>query len=355
MTDTDTTAPERTTRRDLAEGKIERVLSDKTSLVPMGQDIGGLRFENAMQMAEAAKLMSTAGPMLPPWLQGNVGGCWGIILRATELGISPLTLAQWSYVTENRGVQRVSYESQFFHAIIEQRAPITTRLSSRYEGEGDNRKCFVFATFKGETEPREWPPKDSADQFTLGKLRPPLNEYGKRKGSPLWDSKPDLQLFYNMSRDWARVFCPDVISGLYARDEFPDDEEVRIGPERARDVSPKLAERLRGPVAGGEGFAGKGKIAQHIDAAMNAARDPRHDNKHQPAAEPTHTLVPAGDVVEVQANDHPDDAGAAPQPPEAAPATPSQSDAPSPVGDASDGAAPADTLLSGAAATPKKR
>jgi hypothetical protein len=164
-----------------------------------------------------------------------------------------------------------------------------------------------------------------------------------------------LQLFYNMSRDWARVFCPDVISGLYARDEFPDDEEVRIGPDRARDVSPKLAERLRGPVAGGEGFAGKGKIAQHIDAAMNAARDPRHDNKHQPAAEPTHTLVPAGDVVEVQANDHPDDAGAAPQPPEAAPATPSQSDAPSPVGDASDGAAPADTLLSGAAATPKKR
>jgi hypothetical protein len=343
MTDTDTTAPERTTRRDLAEGKIEKVMSDKTSLVPMGQDIGGLKFENAMQMAEAAKLMSTAGPMLPPWLQGNVGGCWGIILRATELGISPLTLANWSYVVENKGVQRVAFESQFYHAIIEARAPITTRLNHEIIGEGDNRRCRVWATFKGEKEPRVWPPDSAGDEFTLGKLRPDKNQYGAIKGSPLWETKPELQMFYDMSRDWARAYCPDILGGVYAREEFPDAEEVRIGPDRARDVSPKLAERLRGPVAGGEGFAGKDKIAQHIDDAMNAAREPRRDKKNQSATEHASTLVPAGDAAEVDAH-RPGGAGAVPHPPETAPAARSQSDASSVVVGASDGAAPEGTL-----------
>jgi hypothetical protein len=281
---TTATAEAPITRRDLADGKIERVMSERTALVPMSDLTGGLRFENALQMAEAAKLMATAGPMLPPWLQGNVGGCWGIILRATELGISPLTLANWSYVTENRGVQRVAYESQLYHAIIEARAPITTRLNHEIIGTGDERRCRVWATFKGEGEPR------SFTSETLGSLRPATNEYGKVKGSQLWIDKPEVQMFYDGSRDWARIYCPDILGGIYARDEFPDAEPVRIGPDRARDVSPKLAERLRGP--GGEGFPGQ-CVAQHIDAALDAARDPKHKSKTAGKHEPP--LVPAGD------------------------------------------------------------
>ncbi|WFU46042.1 recombinase RecT (plasmid) [Bradyrhizobium sp. CB82] len=95
------------------------------------------------------------------------------------------------------------------------------------------------ATFKGEKEPRYFPPLDAApDQFTLGKLRPKRNDSGRIKGSPLWDIKPDLQLFYNMSRDWARMYAPDVISGMYGRDEM-EDAGFTVASEAARDVSPK--------------------------------------------------------------------------------------------------------------------
>lgn len=238
--------PERVTRRDLAEGNAEKVVKERTEQVLMFKGGGGVDVANLRDMIDEAKLLSTAGPMIPPWLQGNVGGMFGVCMKAHELGISALTLAGWTYIVENKGEKRVAYESQFFHAIVEQRAPITTRLNVEYEGEGDGRRCRVFATFKGEKEPRYFPPKDAdPTQFTLGKLRPPRNDSGKVKGSPLWDLKPDLQLFYNASRDWARMYCPDVIGGMYGRDEMEDAGFV-VASETAKDVSPRLAERLRG-------------------------------------------------------------------------------------------------------------
>ena len=254
-------SPERPTRRELAEGKIEKVLGERSELVPMGDLFGGLRFENMLQVAEAAKLMSTAGPMLPPWLQGNVGGCWGIILRATELGISPLTLAEWSYVVEKGGIQRVAYMSQFYHAITEAKAPLKTRLNHEFLGEGDEMKCRVWATFRGEDKER------SITSRTLKELRPAKIESGATKGSPLWTRKPEIQMFYDTSRDWARVYCPDILGGVYALEEMEEQ-----GWKEARDVTPTKLDplRLRGP--GGEGFKGSDKIASHVNETLNAAR-----------------------------------------------------------------------------------
>lgn len=261
----------RVTRRDLAEGNIGKVMTERTTMVPISDF--GLKFENAFQMGEAAKLMATAGPMLPEWLQGNVGGCWGIILRATELGISPLTLANWSYLVENKGVKRVAYESQFYHAIVEARAPIKDRLQHEILGEGEERRCRVWATFKGATK------ETSLLSNTLAELRPGKNQYGQTKGSPLWDRKPDVQMFYDTSRDWARLHCPDILGGVYARDELEETEQRRV--DNARDVSPRLAGRLNGP--GGEGFAGA-TAPQSIDAALAAARAPPADIKPPAAA-----------------------------------------------------------------------
>lgn len=259
----------RVTRRDLAEGKIAKVLDpERTGLVPM-HDGGGLKFENAFQMAEAAKLMSTAGPLLPEWLQGNVGGCWAIILRSNEIGISPLTLAAMTFVTEKGGKQRIGYDSSYFRTLVEMYAPIKDRLAARYEGEGDDLICVVYATFKGESEPRQFPPKGTEKNFTLGILRPDRNQYGQIKGSPLWDEKPPLQLFYAMSRDWARMYCTDIVAGVYTKDELVESgyEDVT----RPTDMSSRLRDRLRGKNS--EGFGGEGfrQGTQSIDAALAEA------------------------------------------------------------------------------------
>lgn len=263
----------RVTRRDLVEGKIGKVLDpERTGMV---QVTSGLKFENAFQIAEAAKIMATCGPLLPPWLQGNVGGCWGILLRSNEIDVPPLTLAQMTFVTEKKGVQRVGYDSTYFRTMIEKFAPIKQRLNCRYEGEGDDLVCIVYATFKGETEPRQFPPKGQEKQFTLKKLHPGHNEYGTVKGSPLWDTKPTVQLWYAMSRDWARFYCGDIVAGAYSKDELNEAGFEDTEVTQPTDLSPRLRDRLSGPR--GEGFAGMASIDKAIAEAT-----PKHRKTGEP-------------------------------------------------------------------------
>lgn len=285
MTDTTTNETEavRAARRELIE--------HRASQVALSPDGTGINYENILQVWDAAKLYAQMGPMLPPWLQGNTGGMFGIVLRAKELNMSVLTLANWTYVVENKGVTRIAYESQYFHALIESHAPIKERLHWEIIGEGEDRRCRVWATLKGETEPRVF----LSD--TLAKLRPGKNQYGQTKGSPLWDSKPDLQLFYNASRDFARVYFPDVLGGCYGVDEMVDVGGNVVGPDATKDVSPNLRQRLRGPV--GEGFEHE-RSAQSIEAAIASATviDPKKPGKAKPD-EPTASQTPSSDPASI--------------------------------------------------------
>lgn len=226
---------------------------------------GGIDFGTLKDLHTAAGWMCKAGPMLPPWLQNNHGGMFGICLKAHELGISALALANWSYVVTNKGIERVAYEAQFFNAIISPgpRSPLKTKLQYEIIGEGDDRRCRVWATMKGEDKPREF----LSD--TLAKLRPDKNDFGKTKGSPLWDKKPEVQMFYNASRDFARLYCPEVIGGLYSKDELDESREGFQGPQNAKDVTP-FPRRAPGEVR-------QISMAQLDEALTSASPDPAAD------------------------------------------------------------------------------
>lgn len=248
------------TRRDLAEGRIEKVATDRTAEVAVSAT-GGVSYENVLQMADTAKLLSTAGPLLPPWLQGNVGGMFAICMRAQELGVSPLSLAGWTYVVENKGVKRVGYESAFFRALLDTRAPLKKRPEYEIVGEGDNRKCRITFHIRNEESPRVY------EGETLGKLRPARNEGGAIKGSPLWDRKPDLQLAYDASRDLMRLYFPELVSGIFGRDEVEGVEIEQPLPQAP--AAPSLRARLNG--TRDEGFRHE-KVEQEIEASLAAAR-----------------------------------------------------------------------------------
>lgn len=196
------------------EDRIDRAAAGGTEV---SAALGGVQFRNMIEIMEAAKLLAISGPAIPKWLQGNVGGCWAVIVQAVEWGFSPIAVARMSY--EVSGV--TGYMAQLVHAVIEKRAPIVGRLRHKFEGEGDERVCIVWAQVKGEAEPLEYrsPP--------FGRIQP--------KNSPLWKTKPDLQQYYNTSRDFCRVYFPDVLLGVYAEDELRDSH---IGPDKAKDVTP---------------------------------------------------------------------------------------------------------------------
>lgn len=162
----------------------------------------GMILKTAVQASEYAKILMQMGQAVPPAVRGNYGIAHAICSLAVALEMPAEFLASKAYVVSDR----VSFESQLIHAIIEQRAPLSRRLRAKYNGSGDQRTCTVIGYLHGEEEPFEYtsPP--------IGQITP--------KNSPLWKTKPDLQLWYNASRDWARMYCPDVILGMYSEDEL---------------------------------------------------------------------------------------------------------------------------------------
>ena len=190
----------------------------------------GVEILNFSQQVDFAKFMATAGFAVPRHLRQNVGACLAILDMSQRWGFQPYMVARMSYVVNDV----LCWEAQLIHAVIERFAPLRNRLRPRYEGEGDERRCIVVGHMKGEVEPLDYvSPR-------IGGITP--------KNSPLWKTDPDQQLWYYSSRAWCRRHCPDVLLGIYGRDELQDNPH--IGFDNARDVTPEsaaLAERLSNP------------------------------------------------------------------------------------------------------------
>lgn len=217
-------------------GKITDSLNrDVLSTIETSPQRGGPLTVNYNQLLDMAKTMSTAKYGIPPHLQGNPGDCLAIRELALNTGLSAYGLAQHCYIVKGM----LSYDAQVIHAIIEKHAPIEQRLRYTYDGSiGDGtRTCTVTGTFRGELDPVSYTTPQ------IGKITP--------KNSPLWTSDPDQQLGYFAVRRWGRKYCPDVLLGVFDRDEIDDNF---VGADRAKDVTPNLMERLPGKIEGA-GFA----------------------------------------------------------------------------------------------------
>jgi hypothetical protein len=242
------------TRRDLVEQNINKVFP-QPSQVGISASTGGLMFQTLAEIIEAAKMMSMSGPAIPPWLQGNPGGCWAIIVQANQWGFDPISVARMSY---DAGGQ-VAYMAQLVHAVIERRAPLQKRLRFTYEGEGENRVCICTGHIKGEVDPLEY-------------RSPPIKKISPKK-SPLWLTDPDQQLAYYSSRSWCRRYCPDVLLGVYDREELGD----RTGADKAIDVTDKanaLHERLVAAAETNGDKPAEGFRAGIVEAGLNGDHDP---------------------------------------------------------------------------------
>jgi hypothetical protein len=255
-------------RGALIESKINM---ERASTI--GVALGGLNTSDMAQVLEYAKGMALSGPMVPAFCRNQVWTCFGICVQAIEWQMSPFSLARMAYAVENTRTREitVSYMSQVHHAVLESRAPLKERLKVRYEGEGDDTVCVVSGVFKGETEPREWKSPRLGDRRPkpqTRKNRQTGEEYTTTSGSPLWESKPLVQLFYDTSRDWARIYCPDVTLGLYSRDEMEDAGFSDTGPPRGEpDDDGGLGARLTSSALARAGFPAEAAAAT-IDAEL---------------------------------------------------------------------------------------
>lgn len=261
-----------TTKGDLARMGLDALDPQKAGAVTVSHSAGGVSFASAMEVMEFAKLMSVSSTAVPKHLRNNPGACLRIVFQAIEWRMSPYAVADKSYEVNDR----IAYESQLVHAVIEARAPLRERLDCEYDGEAADRTCTVTGKFMDGTERKYTSPK-------IKEIRV--------KNSPLWQADPDQQLFYYSSRSWARKWCPDVLMGIYSR------EELREEPE---ETAPGLHARLAGAERSEEGHtpghveseldqvaAGVGKVieAKPEPEAQPVKRRGRGPNKPKPIVE----------------------------------------------------------------------
>lgn len=175
------------------------------------------------EVIEASKLMAQSGAAVPSHCRNAPGACFAIMMRALRWGMDPFAVASKSYQVKD---QIIAYEAQLIQAVVNTRAGLVDDLEVTYEGEGQDRRCKVVGTLnRGRRQPREY-------------ISPKVKDI-KVKNSPLWQSDLDQQLHYFSTRNWARRWCPEVLLGVYTKEEI-ESGEVVTEADRAQAIEHKL-------------------------------------------------------------------------------------------------------------------
>lgn len=187
---------------------------------------------SSLQKLQAfAEVMAQGKATIPAHLSGKPADCLAIALQAAQWGMNPYAVAQKTHSVNGT----LGYEAQLVNAVITSSTAVQGRFKYEYGGDWEKFKpgaanasnerglsVRVGAVLKGETE------------ITWGE--PLYMEYVTTRNSPLWKTAPKQQLAYLAVKYWARLYCPDVILGVYTPDEFEPAQrsERDVIPARSR-------------------------------------------------------------------------------------------------------------------------
>ncbi|MCE1010178.1 RecT family recombinase [Pseudomonas monteilii] len=202
------------------------------------------------KMMRLAEVMATGRATLPKHFNGNPADCLAVVMQSMQWKMNPFAVAQKTHLVN--GV--LGYEAQLVNAVITTCAPVVDRLHYEWFGEwekvigkfeikrgekGEYRTpgwkmadeeglgVRVWATFRGEAEPRVL-------ELLLAQAR--------TRNSTLWADDPRQQLAYLATKRWSRLYCPDVILGVYSPDELEEtNQPIRdLTPTRKADEPKQL-------------------------------------------------------------------------------------------------------------------
>lgn len=169
--------------------------------------------QNMQTLMNFADVMAKGQVSTPNHLRGKPADCLAITMQAAQWGMNPFAVAQKTHLVNGT----LGYESQLINAVISSSRAIVGRF--HYEQVGDwskwqlNKKdseiglgVRVGAVLNGETE-ITW---GETVWFSTVAIR----------NSPLWKTQPYQQICYLAMKHWARLYTPDVILGVYDKDEL---------------------------------------------------------------------------------------------------------------------------------------
>lgn len=198
------------------------------------------------QLTAFANLMADSRVSVPDHLAGKPADCMAIVMQSMQWGMNPYAVAQKTHLVSGK----LGYEAQLVNAVISSSTAISGRF--HYDYGGDWSRCTASKEVtvkrkgsKGEyttTERvRAWSDADEMGLFVrVGAVirgekditwsEPLYLSSVVVRNSPLWVSNPKQQIAYLALKYWARLYTPDVILGVYTKEELEGHLEKEINP-----------------------------------------------------------------------------------------------------------------------------
>lgn len=180
-----------------------------------------LNTESLGQMMRLAEVMAKGVATVPKHLAGNPSDCLAVVMQAMQWQMNPYAVAQKTHIVSGT----LGYEAQLVNAVVQASGFISGPFRYEYSAEGQPLSCRVGAVIRGESS-ITWGEWLRADSVTT-------------KNSPLWKTNPKQQLGYLQVKNWARLYCPGAILGVYTQDE--------LEPAQERDVTPTAQTQQQAP------------------------------------------------------------------------------------------------------------
>lgn len=175
-----------------------------------------------------ADLMASGTATVPKHLQGKPADCLAIVMQASRWGMDPFAVGQKTHLINGT----LGYEAQLVNSVITSSKVVDSRFHYEYGGDWEkivgvkeNRDesglyIRVGAVLRGETEITYGEPVYLADVQT--------------RNSPLWKTMPKQQIAYLAVKYWSRLYCPEVIMGVYTPDELEERTIKDVTPQKER-------------------------------------------------------------------------------------------------------------------------
>ncbi|WP_152045455.1 recombinase family protein [Aureimonas psammosilenae] len=235
-----------TENRALAPARAPREIMPTDDAVPM---LDTAKFEHMQRIANVMASTSMIPDTLRKVKNGGsevdlspgqvIANCFLVVNQAVRWGMDPFAVAQCVSIVHGK----LCYEGKLVSAVLD--AKLGTKLHHHLIGSGEARRIYLSDR--------------PFDEGVIAKLTPGIRLFDRRmfdgsvaewktdgKGTPWTPKNFDRMLIYRGTRDWARIYEPAIMLGVYTPDEMLDLSETARS-NRARDVTGErssLSQRL---------------------------------------------------------------------------------------------------------------
>ena len=210
-------------------------------IIQQPQNQAGLTTWLTPQSFEAAgkiaALMAKVGTM-PVHLKDKPADCFRIVVQSAKWQMDPFAVGECTSLVHGR----LCYEGKLVHAVLISMGAIKGQLNFEYDGKEDTDLRSVIVTGSladGQVKTIKGMVKDWK---TTG------------NGSPWKPGAYDRQLAYRGTREWARIWAPQAVLGVYTPDEIKEEKTVEHEVVATVHDAPKIgkARTLKAPIAQSE-------------------------------------------------------------------------------------------------------